>query len=63
MKILVAKDALYDSDKELYGVYVALGSLEGLILTVWGKTPSLAKERARIIVQSLSVRQFIDQLN
>jgi hypothetical protein len=63
MKILIAKDALYDSDYQLWYVHVALNDLEDLIFTVWGKTPALAKERARIIVASLSVKQFCEKLN
>jgi len=58
MKIIIAKDALYDSDYQLWYVHVALGDLDNLKFTAWGKTAEQAKACANIIVNSLKVRQF-----
>jgi hypothetical protein len=61
--VIVAKDALWDSDYQKYYVHVAVGTLQNLVLTAWGRTQAEAKERARIIVQALSIKQLQADLN
>ena len=46
-KLIVAKESLWDSDRELYYTHIGLNNSNmDLLITVWGKTPKQSKQRA-----------------
>lgn len=47
-KYIVADEALYDADKDLWGTYIGLSDKnKSLTCTAWGNSEQQSKERAR----------------